>query len=350
MSKQPTSRKRRTVRPIEDLPGLFDAIDIDMTRHDIAGEIIEEHRRHVSARAADQNIDISPEALKRPEALRFISLGSGSSGNCAYIGTSRGGLLIDAGVDNKTVLERLKTNGIDVSTIAGILLTHDHSDHVRYAYALLRANRHMSLFCTPRTLNGLLRRHSISRRINDYHKAIYKEFPFEAGGMTVTAFETSHDGSDNVGFAIDRGEHHFVITTDTGYITERADYYMRRANYIMLESNYDLRMLMQGRYPEYLKARIIGQRGHMDNTESAAYIGRLLSEAGSGNMLSHIFLCHLSNDNNTPDIALSTMRAAIEGAGLTVGDASGSPVALAASVQLMALPRYDASPLFTFRK
>ena len=343
-------RKRRTTRQIEDLPNLFDSIEIDMTRRDIAGDVIAEHSRHESEAAASQTVDIAPEALRRPEALRFISLGSGSSGNCAYIGTAKQGLLIDAGVDNKNVEKTLRDNGIDIATIAGILLTHDHSDHVRFAFSLLRTNRHMQLFCTPRTLNGLLRRHSISRRINDFHKPIYKEFPFEVAGFTVTAFETSHDGSDNVGFAIDRGDHHFVVTTDTGYITERADHYMRLANYLMLESNYDAGMLRRGRYPEYLKARIMSQRGHMDNADSAAYVAGLLTAAGAGKVLTHIFLCHLSDDNNTPDTALTAMRTAIEGCGHTVGDASGSPTALACSVQLTALPRYDASPLYVFRR
>lgn len=348
-------RKRRTTRQIEDLPGLFDAIDIDMTRNDIAGDIIEQQQKKEQARRTgtdmrpDSGMDLNPQSLQRPEAVRFISFGSGSSGNCAYIGTSEGGLLIDAGVDNKVVEKRLAENGIDMRTISAILLTHDHSDHVHYAYTLLRANRHLQLLCTPRTLNGLLRRHSISRRITDYHKAIYKEFPFQAGGFTVTAFETSHDGSDNVGFAIDRGDHHFVVTTDTGFITERADYYMRRATYLMLESNYDADMLRRGRYPEYLKARIQGQRGHMDNADSAAYVERLLNDAGSDNRLTHLFLCHLSQDNNTPQLALDAMSRAIAATGHTIGDASGSPAALAADIQLMALPRYDASPLFIFR-
>lgn len=361
MAKPVTPRRRRSVRPLEDLPGLFDSIDIDFTRDDIAGDIIAE--RHKAAEAArTRSVDIDPASLVRPDAIRFISFGSGSSGNCAYIGNSDGGLLIDAGVDNKQVERMLLENGIDIGNVNGILLTHDHNDHVRYAYALLRANRHMQLYCTPRAMNGLLRRHNVSRRISNYHKPIYKEFEFEAGGFRITPFETSHDGTDNVGFAIDRGDLHFVVATDLGYVGDRADFYMRRANYLMLESNYDLDMLRRGRYPEYLKARIIGQRGHLDNAEAAAWVRRTLSEqlaacgadvaAGSvpRPVLSHIFLCHLSNDNNTPEIACRVMRQAIESVGLTVGDASGSAVALAASLQLTALSRYAASPLYVLRR
>ena len=355
MARLTQPRRRRTTRDIEDLPNLFDSVEIDMTRHDIAGQVIDRERARqrvrTSADASDQSIEISTEALKRPEAIRFMSFGSGSSGNCAYIGTKRAGLLIDAGVDGKFVEKSLKDNGIDPASIAGILLTHDHSDHVRFAYQLLRSNRHFLLYCTPRSLSGLLRRHSISRRIKDYHKPIYKEIPFEAAGFSITAFETSHDGSDNMGFAINRGKHHFVVATDTGVITERADYYMQQANYIMLESNYDRRMLMNGRYPEYLKARVAGDHGHLDNVDAAAYVRGLLDGFSDGAIpaLTHVFLCHLSEENNTPEIALREMRRAVEETGRTVGDASGSPVSRAASIQIAALPRFALSPLYIFR-
>jgi phosphoribosyl 1,2-cyclic phosphodiesterase len=113
----------------------------------------------------------------------------------------------------------------------------------------------------------------------------------------------------------------------------------------MLESNYDLQMLMNGRYPEHLKARIIGDHGHLDNTEAARYIKNIVSPT-----LQHLFLCHLSNDNNTPDIALSTMRRALEECGKIVGDGSGSAQALDADIQLAALPRYESSPLYVLRK
>ena len=97
----------------------------------------------------------------------------------------------------------------------------------------------MRIFATAKAFNGLLRRHSISRRIKDYHTPIFKEFPFQAGIFTVTAFETSHDGTDNAGFCIEGGGTTFVVTTDTGTITSRADEYMRRTHNLMIESNYD---------------------------------------------------------------------------------------------------------------
>ena len=285
----------------------------------------------------------APRELDRSdERLRFISFGSGSSGNCAYIGTTSCGMLIDAGVDNNYVTAQLAANSIDRSSIRGILLTHDHSDHVRYAYAILRYNRHMKLYATPKALNGLLRRHSISRRISDYHQPIYKEFPFEVGPLTVTAFETSHDGSDNVGFAIDFGDTHFVVTTDTGTITSRSDHYMRLAQYLMIESDYDATMLRNGPYPAHLKARIAGTSGHLDNADTGRYIASL----ASAGLLRRVFLCHLSDTNNTPNIALGTVHRILEEAGISFcRDRQPGPTDT--RLHIGVLPRSEASPLVT---
>lgn len=331
------------------MPGLFDAVD----NEDVRGGMARPETPTTAPGTPDSDVDINPESLRRPDSLRYISFGSGSSGNCSYIGNSSGGLLIDAGVDNNKVLKALQDNNIDVNKIAGILLTHDHADHVRYAYALLRHNKYWQLFCTPRCLGGLLRRHNISRRIKDYHRAVYKEFAFEAGGFTVIPFETSHDGTDNVGYHISYGSAGFVVATDMGVITERASYYMHRANYMMLEADYDDQMLRTGRYPEYLKARILGTGGHLSNDDAADFLVRHFraegDEAAEYSELTHVFLCHLSEDNNRPAVAVDTVRKALETLGVTVGDATGSADAAGARLQLTALPRFDSSPLYILR-
>lgn len=286
----------------------------------------------------DSNDILSPldeEELKTPERLRFMSFGSGSSGNCAYLGTPSCGVLIDAGVDNNYVEAQLAANSINPDSIRGILLTHDHSDHVRYAYAILRRHRHMRLYATPKAFNGILRRHSMSRRIKDYHTPIYKEFPFEIGSMTVTAFETSHDGSDNSGFAITAAGVTFVVTTDTGIITARADHYMRQARHLMIESNYDAVMLRNGRYPQHLKARIASSTGHMDNADTGRYLATM------GSNLSRVFLCHLSQDNNTPQLAISTVRQYLELGNIAVTTEDFRSDCMHLSV----LPRSEVSPL-----
>ena len=283
-----------------------------------------------------------PTPQPEPEVrLRFMSFGSGSSGNCSYLGNDDGGILIDAGVDSDFVFKSLKTNGISPEMVKGIILTHDHGDHVRYAYTIVRRYRHIRIYSTPRLMNGLLRRHNVSRRIKDYQENIYKEITFKIADFSITAFDTSHDGTDNMGFLIENGKYKFVVATDMGSITHRADFYMKQANFLMLESNYDNRMLTEGKYPEYLKQRIRKDNGHLDNRVAAEFVSTNYAEH-----LKYLFLCHLSNDNNTPEIALNTMRTALEEKGISVGDCSNSVEMRTRALQLFALPRFECSPLF----
>ena len=344
-------RRKRSTSPLNDLPGLFDHLDIDISRPEIAGDIIEKHERHVSQVADQQNLGIEALRLQRPSSLRYISFGSGSSGNCSYIGIDMGegknkGILIDAGVEPKTVYEALRDNRIDIRNIVGILLTHDHGDHVKFAYNIVRTHKHMSVFTTMRTMSGILRRHNISSRIKDYQKIIYVEHPFEAGGFQITAFRTSHDGTENVGFSLvsNDSQHRFVIATDTGVVTPEADNYLRKANYVVIESNYDHSMLMSGPYPEFLKARIVSDRGHLDNRVTADYLKKIVNPS-----MSHIFLCHLSEENNTPQIALETTRNALLSLGLKIGDPANPLMTADTDIALAVLPRRDVTPQFILR-
>ena len=286
---------------------------------------------------------VAPDSTPKP--LYFCSFGSGSSGNSCYIGSAEGGLIVDVGIRAEELERGLASNGVSMRHVKGVLLTHDHSDHVKYVYALLRNNRHLKLFCTNRVLNGILRRHSISKRIKEYHVPIFKEIPFKVLDFEITAFDVPHDGSDNMGFSIEFDSRRFVIATDLGEVTDRARYYMGRATYLMIEANYDAYMLRMGRYPEYLKARIAGGSGHLDNRQTAAFLGEIVNPG-----LNHIFLCHLSQDNNTPQIALKTVRDALEGKGLKVGNAMETLNDRKADVQLAALPRFDMTRWFVFRK
>lgn len=349
------SRYRRRPSDIEMLPGLFDEFepahtDASQPRKKRSGRkpapAAEEYPDFKFVESADKkNVqsETSEETalgeLAQPqeaEKMKFISFGSGSSGNCSYIGTEKGGILIDAGVDPARVVNSLLRAGVDMSQVGGIILTHDHGDHVRYAYTILRRFKHMRLYCTPKTLAGLLRRHNISRRIKDYHQPIFKEFQFHLGPFVITPFDVSHDGSDNCGFFIQAGAHNFTVATDMGYVTERADYYIRQSHHLMIEANYDLTMLLNGSYPEYLKARIIAEHGHMDNAATAEYLAKIYTKE-----LRSVFLCHLSHDNNTPAKALETIVGALTETGVEVGDFSGSIETRNAPLQLMALPRFD---------
>lgn len=288
---------------------------------------------------------IQKKQTTAPKPLYFCSFGSGSSGNSSYIGSREGGLVIDVGIRGEEIERGLAANGVSMNHVKGILLTHDHSDHVKYVYALLRNHRHLKLFCTNRVLNGMLRRHSISKRIKEYHVPIFKEIPFKVLDFEITAFDVPHDGTDNMGFSIEFDSRRFVIATDLGDVSDRARFYMSQATYLMIEANYDAHMLRMGRYPEYLKARIASSSGHLDNRQTAAFLKEIINP-----VLNHIFLCHLSQDNNTPQIALRTVRDALESKGIKVGNALETLEDQKADVQLAALPRFDMTRWFVFRK
>jgi mRNA degradation ribonuclease J1/J2 len=129
-----------------------------------------ERREATSPSTIDtRTIALRQSMAQAPSPLFYISFGSGSSGNCCYLGTRNAGILIDAGILTETVVDTLKENGIKMENIVGICLTHDHGDHVKYAYNIVRKHKHMKVYCTNRVVNGMLRKHNISKRIKDYH-------------------------------------------------------------------------------------------------------------------------------------------------------------------------------------
>lgn len=318
-----------------------------MRQHSIEGQFSINFEAWDSEPEFSNEPDALHSVIKEPvdvsRRLNYISLGSGSSGNCCYLGNNRGGILIDAGVKADDVVRELASNGVPMSKVRAILLTHDHSDHLRYVYTLLRGNKHISLFCTNRVLNAILRRHSISKRIKEYHVPIFKEIPFKILDFEITAFEVPHDSADSMGFSIMFDDRHFVIATDMGSVSDRARHYISQANYLVIESNYDKRMLIMGKYPEYLKARIQTDQGHMDNEDTAGFIAGIMNPG-----LKYVFLCHLSQDNNTPQIAWKATADALRRRGLRVGDCRDRGSDIKADVRLMALPRTEPSPWFVF--
>ena len=302
--------------------------------------------------------DEKPHYAGVGKGLCFISFGSGSSGNCAYLGTPRGGILIDAGIrepvkyhrkkknperqDVPTLdqaLDELERNGVSRDMVKGVLLTHAHQDHMRCLYAAVSRCK-CAVYCTMGVMSQMLQRCRISSRIQDYHVPIFKEIPFRVLDMEITPFETMHDVK-SVGFSIEYEGERFVVATDMGIITERAAHYMSRANYLMIECNYDREMLVRGKYPQMLKDRVMGEKGHLDNAVSARFVADTYHED-----LQYVFLCHLSKDNNTEEIALTTMRQALEEKGLSVGDGSNSASQRNRNVQICALPRYTSSGFY----
>lgn len=265
--------------------------------------------------------------------VQFISLGSGSSGNCYYLGNTQYGILIDVGLSPKVIKKSLKEVDIDMDSIQGVLITHDHADHIK-AVCHFSDKLHIPIYCTKEVHLGINRNKCIHTELQSLaFNYIEKEEPFEIKDFTVTAFEVPHDGSDNMGFCVEVDDKIFTFATDLGEITTTAAHYLKKADYLILEANYEEEMLLMGRYPAFLKERVASKFGHLSNQDTADF---LASEYQTN--WKHIWLCHLSKDNNHPDLAFKTIESKLRQRNVIVGK----------DVELLPLKRTSPSDLYTF--
>ena len=268
------------------------------------------------------------------DKLIFLSLGSGSSGNSYYIGTMSKGLLVDAGVGIRNTKKRLEEVGLGFEQLWGVLITHNHIDHIRSVGAIA-SKYHIPVYTTAEIHKGIARCPMLGNKTIPKPHCIKKGEVIEIGGFEVTAFSVSHDGADNVGYSILYNNKRFTVATDLGYICENATPYICQASYLVIEANYDTHMLETGRYPRYLKNRIASKTGHLSNDETA----RFLADNYAAH-LSHVYLCHLSQENNTPELAYHIVERELTAKGVAVGK----------DMQLHVLPRTKASQVFILEK
>lgn len=233
---------------------------------------------------------------------RFCPLFSSSSGNCIYVGGPDGGLLVDAGASAKQIRLTLQSLHIELSQIQGVLVTHEHSDHIK-GLRVLAGSAHLPVFASAGTLSALEEKGELNGR-----------FPVEVirgvmeiGGMRVKPFHTPHDSRESLGFVIETSDNRRVaIATDLGTVTQEVLSAITGADLVLLESNHELMMLENGSYPYMLKQRIKSDLGHLSNTVCAE-TARQLIQTGT----SRFVLGHLSRENNTPDNAYQTTYAAL---------------------------------------
>lgn len=242
--------------------------------------------------------------------LNFCSLSSGSSGNCYYIGNEFHGILIDAGISAGSIRKFLMDMDISMQTIMGILITHNHVDHVRGLEVLTRKNN-LPAFTTQKIWNSILTPYS--KITSDCIREIPLQQKFHIAGFDIEAFPVNHDAPETIGFQISAGDKKITIATDLGHICETSAPYIKEANLLVLESNYDEQMLLNGGYPYYLKARIKSDNGHLGNHQTSKF----LSDNVNDN-LSHVCLAHLSKNNNTPEKALQTLHKAFYERGINL--------------------------------
>lgn len=264
--------------------------------------------------------------------IKFISLASGSSGNCYFLGTQTYGILIDAGIGIRTIKKSLKEFGIGLDMIRAVLVTHDHADHIK-SVGNLGEKAGIPVYSTPEIHVGINKSYCMTEKLSTSVRHLHKEESIVLNDFTITAFEVPHDGTDNVGYCIQADGKTFSFLTDLGHITPTAGEYIRKANYLIIEANYDEEMLKMGPYPKYLKERIAGPNGHMSNRETAQFLAENFSEN-----LKYIWLCHLSKDNNHPELAYKTVEMALRNKGIIVKK----------DVQLIALKRSTPTGLYEF--
>ena len=246
--------------------------------------------------------------------LKFISLGSGSSGNCYFLYTETDGLLIDAGVGVRSVKRCLKKYGIPLNRAKHMIITHDHADHVKAVGSVSR-DFNLPVYSTLTVHVGINNNYCVRCKIDSSRVRIFeKGDTITLGSFTITSFDVPHDSLDSVGYRIQVGDIVFCIMTDVGHLTDEMKKYIGETNYLIIEANYDLEMLKAGTYPEHLKARILSENGHMSNAEC----GVALAENITHN-LKHAWLCHLSEENNHPELARKTVEQILRSYGIIAG-------------------------------
>lgn len=264
--------------------------------------------------------------------LSFLSLASGSSGNCYYLGTPEFGVLIDAGIGIRTIKKVLKDKSIDFARLAGILITHDHADHIK-TVGCLGEKYNIPIYTTEMVHKGIEKSRYVEEVLYQSKRVIEKEAPFHIRDFKITAFEVPHDSTDNVGYHIEYGEQRFTIATDVGHITDTIANYICKANRLIIEANYDEEMLKFGTYPAFLKERVSSPTGHLSNREAAEFLATHYTP-----QLKDVWLCHLSRDNNHPELAYKTIDIRLFQEGVRVGK----------DVEIHVLKRTTPSELFEF--
>lgn len=246
--------------------------------------------------------------------MKFISLGSGSSGNCYYIFTEKSGLMIDVGIGVRMLKKSFHDHGLSIASIQNILLTHDHADHVK-SVGSLSHDFSIPVYSTRKVHAGVANNYCVRQKM-DFKNVRYleKNVTFSLGDFEITPFDVPHDSLDNVGYMICHQGVSFCLITDVGHVTEEIKHFIQKANYLVFEANYDREMLKGGTYPQHLKVRIDGPYGHLGNHDC----GMALAENATPD-LRHVWLCHLSEENNHPELARITVEQVLRQHGIAPG-------------------------------
>ena len=247
--------------------------------------------------------------------MKFISLGSGSSGNCYLLQSGETSILLDAGISIRSLKKYLKDFDMSLEDdVSAVFVTHDHADHIK-SVGNIANECGKTIYATQLVHEGIACNRCLKIQVPANRMAfVEKGKPIEIGNFRITPFDVPHDSRDCVGYVVEADGVRFCLITDVGHVTDTIREQVGLANYLVLESNHDVNMLLMGKYSTFLKDRISSDKGHLNN-EQAAY---LLAESATP-QLRHVWLCHLSEENNHPVLARKTAEAVLRQHGIIPG-------------------------------
>ena len=255
---------------------------------------------------AQQAAPITSHQQNKPH-MKFISFGSGSSGNCYYLLEDGIGLIIDAGIGIRSFKKYFREYGFTYPTLKAILVTHDHTDHVK-AVGALSGGYNLEVFATEEVHKGILNNYYTHKKVRpELCRTYLPGDDWSIGPFHITTFTVPHDASHNCGYFIETATTNFCFITDAGSFTPEMISFIRRARNLVIEANYDAAMLDEGPYPLHLKKRIKAPTGHACNAETARILEENLAATTE-----NIWLCHLSEENNHPELTRKTIAQALE--------------------------------------
>ncbi len=245
--------------------------------------------------------------------MKFCPIASGSNGNCIYIGTANTHILIDAGLSGRKIEAGLSSLAVKPEGLDAIFVTHEHSDHIQ-GVGVLSRRFDIPIYATPKTWRFFDRHGTIGKIVEKNRIILEPEQETEVKDMKIMPFSVLHDGAEPVGYVIKHKSQKISVATDIGFVTDEVKQHISGSDLILIESNHDEEMLKNGPYPLALKQRVLGKMGHLSN----AATGMLLSEVMC-NRLKHVYLGHLSEENNRPLIALNTVSSILSSNKINVG-------------------------------
>jgi len=244
--------------------------------------------------------------------MKYCSLTSGSSGNSQFIASKEARILLDAGVTGKYIKEAMEAIGENPGNLDGILVTHEHSDHIKGVGVLMR-RYDLPLYVHEDTWKGM--KAQMGKINTEKVNFIDGNRPFEIKDISIQPFQVDHDAVHPLGFSFRNEGVAISVATDLGHMTEDILRVVENSDLLMLESNHDVEMLKVGRYPWFLKQRILGDSGHLSNESAGNALVKMFERGSPGCVL----LGHLSHENNFPELALETVRGILEENGLRDG-------------------------------